>query len=33
MNLELISQLATLFFIVAAGPLVVVLISLKQGNI
>jgi hypothetical protein len=33
MNLELISQLATLFFIVAAGPIVVVLISLKQGNI
>jgi hypothetical protein len=33
MNLELISQLLTLFFIVAAGPIVIVAISLRQGNL
>jgi hypothetical protein len=33
MNLELLSQLGTLLFIVAAGPIVVVLISLRQGNL
>ena len=33
MNIELIAQLATLLAIVAAGPLVVVLISAQQGNL
>jgi hypothetical protein len=33
MNTELIAQLAALFLIVGAGPLVVVLISLRQGSL
>lgn len=33
MNFELIAQLATLALIVAAGPLVVVLIASQQGNL
>jgi hypothetical protein len=33
MNIELVAQLATLLLIVAAGPIVVVLISLRQGSI
>jgi len=33
MNLELILQLTTLLAIMAAGPIVVVLISARQGNL
>ena len=33
MNFELIAQLGALFFIVAAGPLVIVLLSTRQGNL
>lgn len=33
MNLEIVLQLTTLLFVVAAGPLVVVLLSTRQGNL
>ena len=33
MSLELVFQLASLLFIVAAGPLVIVLHSVRQGNL
>nr|AYQ94596.1 hypothetical chloroplast RF12 [Chlorosarcina stigmatica]WGT92338.1 Ycf12 [Desmotetra delicata] len=33
MNLELILQLSALIFVVAAGPLVVVLLSARGGNL
>jgi hypothetical protein len=33
MNLEIILQLSSLLFIVAAGPLVVVLLSFRGGNL
>ena len=33
MNIELVLQLASLLLIVAAGPLVVVLLSLRGGNL
>nr|YP_009252755.1 hypothetical chloroplast RF12 [Cymbomonas tetramitiformis]ANA56889.1 hypothetical chloroplast RF12 [Cymbomonas tetramitiformis] len=33
MSLELVFQLASLLFIVAAGPLVIVLLSVRQGNL
>jgi hypothetical protein len=33
MNFELIAQLGSLFLIVVAGPLVVVLLSVRQGNL
>ena len=32
MNFEVVFQLGALFFIVAAGPLVIVLLSTKSGN-
>jgi hypothetical protein len=33
MNLEILFQLASLLFVVAAGPLVVVLLSARGGNL
>jgi hypothetical protein len=33
MNLEIVFQLASLLFIVAAGPLVIVLLSTRSGNL
>ena len=33
MNIELVLQLAALVLVVAAGPLVVVLLSFKGGNL
>ena len=33
MNLEIVFQLASLLFVVAAGPLVVVLLSARGGNL
>jgi len=33
MNLELILQLTSLFLVVAAGPAVVVLLSIRGGNL
>lgn len=33
MNLEIVFQLASLLFIVAAGPLVIVLLSARSGNL
>nr|YP_009184564.1 hypothetical chloroplast RF12 [Treubaria triappendiculata]ALO62679.1 hypothetical chloroplast RF12 [Treubaria triappendiculata] len=33
MNLEIVLQLSALLFVVAAGPLVVVLLSFRQGNL
>jgi hypothetical protein len=33
MNLELVFQLTSLLFIVAAGPLVIILLSVRQGNL
>jgi hypothetical protein len=33
MNLEIVFQLGSLLFIVAAGPLVIVLLSARQGNL
>nr|Q9MS72.1 RecName: Full=Photosystem II reaction center protein Psb30; AltName: Full=Photosystem II reaction center protein Ycf12 [Lepocinclis buetschlii]AAF82446.1 hypothetical chloroplast protein 12 [Lepocinclis buetschlii] len=33
MNIELITQLASLILIVASGPIVIGLLSLKQGNL
>lgn len=33
MNLEIVFQLASLVFVVAAGPLVVVLLSARGGNL
>lgn len=33
MNLELVFQLGSLLFIVAAGPLVIILLSVRQGNL
>jgi len=33
MNLELVLQLLTLTLIVAAGPAVIFLVSLRQGNL
>ena len=32
MNFEIIFQLLSLFIVVALGPLVIVLISLRKGN-
>ena len=32
MNLELVLQLSSLLFIVAAGPIVIGLLALRQGN-
>nr|ABB02358.1 hypothetical chloroplast protein 12 [Lepocinclis spirogyroides] len=33
MNIELITQLGTLILIVASGPIIIGLLSLKQGNL
>jgi hypothetical protein len=33
MNLEIVFQLTSLLFIVAAGPLVIILLSVRQGNL
>jgi hypothetical protein len=33
MNLEVILQLTSLLFVVAAGPLVIVLLSTRGGNL
>nr|AIT94198.1 hypothetical chloroplast RF12 [Marsupiomonas sp. NIES 1824] len=33
MNIEIILQLASLLFIVVAGPLVIVLLSYRGGNL
>nr|BCT02544.1 photosystem II reaction center protein Ycf12 [Medakamo hakoo] len=33
MNFEVVFQLAALFFILAAGPLVVVLLASRDGNL
>lgn len=33
MNLEIVFQLASLVFVVAAGPLVVVLLAARGGNL
>jgi len=33
MNLQLVFQLTSLLFIVAAGPLVIILLSVRQGNL
>jgi hypothetical protein len=33
LDLEVFAQLLALFFIVVAGPLVVVLVSIRQGNL
>jgi hypothetical protein len=33
MNFEIIFQLTTLFFIVAAGPVVILLVSTRNGNL
>ena len=33
MNLEIVFQLTALFFILAAGPLVIVLLSFRSGNL
>nr|YP_009629535.1 hypothetical chloroplast RF12 [Chlorococcum tatrense]ALO63166.1 hypothetical chloroplast RF12 [Chloromonas perforata]AYQ94319.1 hypothetical chloroplast RF12 [Chlorococcum tatrense]WCO87406.1 hypothetical chloroplast RF12 [Chlorococcum sp. KSF0227] len=33
MNIELVFQLGSLLLVVAAGPLVVVLLSLRGGNL
>lgn len=33
MNFEILLQLSTLVFIVAAGPLVIVLLSARGGNL
>jgi hypothetical protein len=33
MNLEVVFQLASLLLVVAAGPLVVVLLSVRGGNL
>jgi len=33
MNLELVFQLGSLLFIVAAGPLVIIFLSIRQGNL
>ena len=33
MNLELVLQLSSLLFIVAAGPIVIGLLALRQGNV
>ena len=33
MNLEIVLQLTSLLFVVAAGPLVVVLLSARGGNL
>jgi hypothetical protein len=33
MNLELVLQLASVSFIMAAGPLVIILLSVRQGNL
>jgi hypothetical protein len=33
MNLEILFQLAALAFILAAGPLVIVLLSARSGNL
>nr|YP_009105292.1 hypothetical chloroplast RF12 [Pedinomonas tuberculata]AIT93944.1 hypothetical chloroplast RF12 [Pedinomonas tuberculata] len=33
MNLEIVFQLAALFFILAAGPLVIVLLATRSGNL
>jgi hypothetical protein len=33
MNLEIVFQLMALLFIVAAGPLVIVLLSARSGNL
>jgi hypothetical protein len=33
MNFEIVLQLASLLFIVAAGPLVIVLLSSRGGNL
>jgi hypothetical protein len=33
MNFEIIFQLTTLLFVVAAGPLVILLLSARNGNL
>lgn len=33
MNFEIVLQLASLFFIVIAGPLVILLVSSRSGNL
>nr|YP_009106301.1 hypothetical chloroplast RF12 [Interfilum terricola]AIT95141.1 hypothetical chloroplast RF12 [Interfilum terricola] len=33
MNLEIIFQLAALFFVLAAGPIVIVLLASRGGNL
>lgn len=33
MNLEIVFQLTSLLFVVAAGPLVIILLSVRQGNL
>jgi len=33
MNLELVLQLTSVLFIMAAGPLVIILLSVRQGNL
>jgi hypothetical protein len=33
MNLEIVFQLTSLLLIVAAGPLVIILLSVRQGNL
>nr|YP_002600901.1 hypothetical chloroplast RF12 [Pyramimonas parkeae]ACJ71142.1 hypothetical chloroplast RF12 [Pyramimonas parkeae]ANA56964.1 hypothetical chloroplast RF12 [Pyramimonas parkeae] len=33
MNLEVVFQLGSLLFILAAGPLVIILLSARQGNL
>jgi hypothetical protein len=33
MNFELVLQLSSLLFIVAAGPLVIILLATRQGNL
>ena len=32
MNIELVLQLSSLLFVVAAGPLVIILLATRQGN-
>jgi hypothetical protein len=33
MNLEIVFQLAALFFVVTAGPLVIILLATRSGNL
>nr|YP_009105778.1 hypothetical chloroplast RF12 [Koliella corcontica]AIT94531.1 hypothetical chloroplast RF12 [Koliella corcontica] len=33
MNLEILFQLFSLFFVLAAGPLVIILLSSRSGNL